>query len=231
MKKEILLLTGPQGSGNHVWSKIFSESETVQGWKRLTQEFWLGHGFEPFAEVWQDPSLFNKLEWPHEKYFTSISCPFIYRGGPIHTDDNTAIPKYDEFIKQAQLAGFTVTVVVIGRDSSVLAHQQKRVRSEVSLPTFMEELDTTLLKYDPIFISTELLFLYRYRYIKSLEKILNWPIDISEEKLEEVIKVNTNEKYFNYVEEYWLDKDMAELAKIHATMVIPEVYKFNNEKQ
>lgn len=72
MKKEILLLTGPQGSGNHLWSKIFSESETVQGWKQLTQEYWLGHGFEPFAEVWKNPLLFKELEWPHEKYFTKI---------------------------------------------------------------------------------------------------------------------------------------------------------------
>jgi hypothetical protein len=162
MKKEILLLTGPQGSGNHLWSKIFSESETVQGWKQLTQEYWLGHGFEPFAEVWKNPLLFKELEWPHEKYFTSVSCPYIYRGGPVHTADNTEIPKYDEFIEQAQHAGFKVTVVVIGRDSSVLAHQQKRVRSEVSLPAFIDQLDSCLLKYNPVFISTELLFLYRY---------------------------------------------------------------------
>jgi hypothetical protein len=227
MNKEILILTGPQGSGNHMWSKIFSESTNVKGWKQLTQEYWVGHGFEPFAEVWRDPSLFKELEWPHDRYFTSISCPYIYRGGPINTDDNTAIPKYEEFIEQATQAGFKVTVVVIGRDSSVLAHQQQRVRTQVSLPVFVENLDASLLKYDPIFISTELLFLYRYRYIKSLEKILNWSIDISEDKLEEIIKINTNEKYFNYVEEYWLDDIMAKQSESHHLLDTPHVYKKN----
>ena len=230
MNKEILILTGPQGSGNHMWSKIFSESDSVKGWKQLTQEYWIGHGFEPFAKVWKDPTLFNKLEWPHDRYFTSISCPYIYRGGPINTGDNTAVPKYDEFIEQAQQAGFKVKVVVIGRDSSVLAHQQKRVRTQVSLPTFIENLDATLLKYDPVFISTELLFLYRHRYVKSLAKLLDWPIDISEDKLEEVIKTNTNEKYFSYVEEYWLDKVMTELAVLHETMETPDVYKPGDKK-
>jgi len=44
MKKRLLVVTGPQGSGNHMWSKIFSESPQVQGWKELTQEYWVGHG-------------------------------------------------------------------------------------------------------------------------------------------------------------------------------------------
>jgi hypothetical protein len=215
MKKRLLILTGPQGSGNHMWSKVFSQSPKVQGWKQLTQEYWVGHGLEPFAEVWENPSLFKDLKWPHDFYFTSISCPYVPFNGPLMTDENTKIPKYQEFIETAEEAGFDVTVAVISRDVNILSHQQTRVRQQVTWPIFIENFDNALSKYNPVFVSTESLFLYKSRYISQLERLLGWPIEISDQKLNEILETNTNEKYFKYVESYWLDKHMADVGITH----------------
>ena len=38
--KTLAVLTGPQGSGNHLWSKIFSLHEDVFGWKSLLDNYW-----------------------------------------------------------------------------------------------------------------------------------------------------------------------------------------------
>ena len=50
MMKTLAILTGPQGSGNHLWSKIFSLHEDVFGWKSLLDNYWEAHRYsEPFA--------------------------------------------------------------------------------------------------------------------------------------------------------------------------------------
>jgi hypothetical protein len=228
MSKKLLILTGPQGSGNHMWSKIFSEDTTVQGWKQLTQQYWVGHGDEPFAEVWDDPSLFSKLDWPHQYYFTSTSCPFLHQGGPVMTADQpVSIPKYEEFISAAQEAGFEVIIAVIGRDKNILGFQQKRVRTQLTYPIFLEQYDSVLDKYDPIFISTELVYLYEHRYLNQLSKILNWPINLSKEKLATILEDNANEKYLRPVDDFWLDKHMA--ATSNGVLTNPYRYTVNNK--
>jgi predicted ABC-type ATPase len=224
MSKQLLILTGPQGSGNHMWSKIFSAAPQVQGWKELTETYWVGHGDEPFSQVWENPNLFFNREWPHEYYFTSISCPYISKGGPIM--NNTAVistPKYHAFIAAAKKAGFGVTVAVIGRDKNILNYQQSRVRKQSTLSTFLETFDSEVYQYDPFFISTELLYLYEYRYINQLSKLLDWPIDIDRDTLSIILKDNANEKYLRSVDEYWLDDLMA--ATTNGSDNNPNVYR------
>ena len=68
--KQLLIMTGPQGSGNHLWSKILGETPFVQGWTQLTQEYWIGHGNEPFAEIWENPKLFQEFTWDKDYYVT-----------------------------------------------------------------------------------------------------------------------------------------------------------------
>ena len=210
MKKRLLLLTGPQGSGNHLWSKIFSEEPTVFGWRQLTQEYWVGHGMEPFVNLWDNPHKFSLMEWDHELYFTSISCPKITEGGPVLAEGQSwEYPKYEEFINEAVKAGFEVSLVIIGRDKNILECQQPRVRKEFTFPLFLEILETTLKKHDPFFISTEQLYLYERTYIEHISKMLNWPITISDEKLKDILKDDANKKYISPVKEYWLDTVMA----------------------
>ena len=51
MDKTLVILTGPQGSGNHLWSKILSLHADVFGWKSLLDNYWEAHRIsEPFAE-------------------------------------------------------------------------------------------------------------------------------------------------------------------------------------
>ena len=88
-KSKLLILTGPQGSGNHLWAKILSRHPFVYGWKM--KKYWEGHHLEPFSHWWDDPS---KIEDTQTKYnFTSISCPYF-------RDNKPCIPKYEEFISK-----------------------------------------------------------------------------------------------------------------------------------
>jgi hypothetical protein len=202
--KTLLILTGPQGAGNHLWSKIISHTPGVQGWPQLTQEYFVSHSHEPFTELWwKDASLFSKIDWPDEYYITSISCPL---GGFVGSNQPPArIPPYDKFIEEAKKAGFDVKVAVIGRDFNILAHQQQRLRKIVSTPRFMKELDDVLMKYDPVFISTELLYLYKHRYVDQVSKLLDFPMNVDQAQLEDILKDNSNAKYIHPVQHYWLD--------------------------
>ena len=47
--KTLLILTGPQGSGNHLWSKIFALHPDVYAWHALLHEYWIGPNIVRFA--------------------------------------------------------------------------------------------------------------------------------------------------------------------------------------
>ena len=224
--KKLLIMTGPQGSGNHLWSKVLGETPGVKGWTQLTQEYWVGHGNEPFANIWHEPELFREQQWEDGNYVTSISCPFISKGGPTNeVIGHWEIPKYDEFISEAQAQGFEIKVAVIGRDFNILAHQQQRIRLEVTTPLFLKELDACISKYDPIFLSTELLYLFRHRYIAQVSQLLDFPITVDEEKLEDILKDNANAKYIRPVVHYWLDDYMREIAPNNGHPDNPHKYR------
>ena len=223
--KQLLIMTGPQGSGNHLWSKVLAETPEVQGWSELRDTFWVGHGNEPFALLWEDPSLFSKIEWQHDYYVTSISCPYMPIGGPLITNEHPAVvPKYDNFINAAKANGFEVKLVVIGREINIVQHQQKRIRGQFTAPMFLQELNN-LVKYDPIFFSTELLYLYRQVYIKQLSKLLDFPISVSDAKLEEILKEDSNAKYLKYVEHSWLDDHLVAIAAENGNPNNPNMYR------
>ena len=77
MRNMLISNHGPQGSGNHLWSKILSLHPKVYGWKSLLDNYWEAHRFsEPFCEYWKDPSKLSEFNWKQsEFYFTSISVP------------------------------------------------------------------------------------------------------------------------------------------------------------
>ena len=78
MKPTLLIITGPQGSGNHLFSKIFSYHKDVFGWNALYKNKWVGHDKEVFQPYWLQPKKLKDFDWTQSKYFvTSISCPFI----------------------------------------------------------------------------------------------------------------------------------------------------------
>jgi len=195
--KTLLVITGPQGSGNHLFSKIFALSPEVSGWSALLDTYWIGHDQEPFAECWKNPALLLDKDFStHDYWVTSISCPYADHGV-------LTIPKYQEFIDAATSFGIQVKLAIIGRDRNILEHQQNRVRGRVSLPDFEEQLPY-LTGIDPIYISQELLYLYGANYVESIAKQLNFPIEI-DERFDIIIIDDANTKYFVSAEIQELD--------------------------
>lgn len=194
--KTLLIITGPQGSGNHLWSKILSADNSVWGWKRLLTTYWIPHSEEPFAMAWDNPQLLKDIEFGNYA-ITSISCPYAKDGKAIE-------PKYVEFVNQAKDLGYNVKVGIIGRDANVLRHQQKRVRGTVSYNRFEHHLHY-LQSLHPVYLSTELLYLYKKDYIRSLSMQLQFPINIEDDQLAEILKQDPNEKYFKPANEQPLD--------------------------
>jgi hypothetical protein len=193
--KKMLILTGPQGSGNHLWSKIFSLHPEVFGWKSLLKNYWEAHRFsEPFCKYWRDPSLLKDFDWStHNYFFTSISIPLGIK-------ETKWEPNIMEFSNTVESLGIDTQIAVIGRDQNILYHQQNRLRDESTLPHFMNQLD----KFpDPFFLSYELLYLYKEKYLKTLN--LNIPIEWNHSKISEILENDPNKKYVHAVENYILD--------------------------
>ena len=197
MTKTLAVLTGPQGSGNHLWSKIFSLHEDVFGWKSLLDNYWEAHRFsEPFAEYWKDPSTLHKFDWSQSQYyFTSISIPL-----GIESKGTKWCPNVMQFCINAQLCGVQTKILVIGRDQTILKNQQNRIREESTVRHFLDQLPGF---EKPTYLSYELLYLYKQEYLKSLD--VGFPIAWYDERVNEILEQDANEKYINYVEHNILD--------------------------
>lgn len=187
--KQMLILIGPQGSGNHMWSKIFSSHDEVYGWKSLLENYWEAHRFsEPFCKEWREHSLLKHFDWStHNYFFTSISCPL---GIPNSTENPLWVPDVVGFRKTVEELGINTKVAVIGRDQNILKYQQDRVRTESTLPIFMEALQQI---EDPIFLSYELLYLYKDTYLKSIN--VNIPVDINISQIDVILQNDANSRY------------------------------------
>lgn len=200
--KRLLILTGPQGSGNHMWSKIFQHPE-VTGWD-FEGQYWKGHHEEPFNKMWHYPSLAKQYAWHGKHFVTSISCPYV-RDGINH------IPDYVNFIEEVESCGIFVEIAVLGRDHNILKRQQRRVRGGETYESFIPCLDTLMDMGLPLhFLSMEQLELYRGKYLKYIKKQLDWPIDVNRalQYLE-----NANEKYIT-------DNDVNSHADLHVKIAI-----------
>jgi hypothetical protein len=96
--------------------------------------------------------------------------------------------------------GIKTQIVVVGRDQNILRHQQNRLRKESTLQHFMNQL---LEFHNPIFLSYELLYLYKQDYLKSLN--VGIPISWDDTRVNEILSNDSNDKYVHHVEEYFLD--------------------------
>ena len=196
--KKLLVLTGPQGSGNHMWSKIFALYPKALGWRALLDEYWIGHDQEPFAEYWTDPIKLKDFDWSGYDYFvTSISVPYMNNG-------EATIPKFKEFIRAIEELGITIEFAIIGRDQNIVRMQETRVRGGPTVDTAIKELKN-LSGRMPHFLSYELLHLYRGDYLIQLNSILNFPVAYDDPRIDEILKEDANTKYFQPVEHYWVD--------------------------
>ena len=109
MKPKILLITGPQGSGNHVFSKCFALHKEVSGWNELLDRYWIRHEFEPYGNIWRKPEFIKDLDWSLSQYHViSISCPYVDEG-------ITVVPDYKSVIPELQKVG-DIILGLIGRE-------------------------------------------------------------------------------------------------------------------
>jgi hypothetical protein len=194
--KTILILTGPQGSGNHLWSKIFALHPQVTGWSALLTEYWIGHDQEPFAPYWQDPTQLKYYRWAQADWFvTSMSVPYMLNGA-------ATVPDFRAFVREVQNQGHRVKFAILGRDQNIVRMQETRVRGA---PT----VDQALAAYDslasPVFLSYELLHLYGRKYLETVSQQLGFPIAVSDPRLETILVEDTNSKYFSPVKHHPTD--------------------------
>ena len=193
MAKTLLIVTGPQGSGNHLWSKIFALHPDVHGWHELLHEYWIGHDQEPFAKYWENPDRLREFNWGKCEYFvTSVSTPYMLNG-------ERMTPDIVRFAATAMGLGICVKIAVIGRDRNILNYQQTRVRGEPTVDIALAEYEK-LRTWDPVFLSYELLHLYRENYLRQIAKQLEFPMDFEHPQLTNILVDDTNSKYFKPVE-------------------------------
>jgi hypothetical protein len=199
--KKLLIFTGPQGSGNHLWSKIFALHPEVAGWSALLDTYWIPHDQEPFAEYWREPGKLKTYNWSSKNYHvTSISCPYI-------DDTRVAIPDIVGFAHKAEDCGLEVQLAIIGRDQTILGFQEARVRGRSTFEIAQEEYKK-LAEWDPVYLSYELLHLYQGQYLEQISKTLEFPIAYNDNRLAEILQDDTNQKYIQPVEHHWTDKLM-----------------------
>lgn len=197
--KKMLILIGPQGAGNHLWSKIFSLHIDVFGWKTLLTNYWEAHRIaEPFAKCWKNHDLLKEFDWDQKDYyFTSISCPLGIVNSTVNPIWN---PDVDGFVKTVESCGIQVEFAIIGRDQTILKYQQTRIRTQPTLPLFLDILSNI---NTATFLSYELLYLYKQNYLKSLK--FNIPIAWDHKQIDEILEDDANIKYIHSINYSELD--------------------------
>jgi hypothetical protein len=197
--KKLLIFTGPQGSGNHLWSKIFALHPDVAGWSSLLDTYWIPHDQEPFADCWRDTALLKTRDWSqHDYYVTSISCPYF-------DGSQLVVPNIVGFAAQAMGCGLQVKIAIIGRDQNILGCQETRVRGQPTFSIAQEEYKK-LSTWNPVYLSYELLHLYQHSYLEQISKTLDFPIAYNDVRLQEILTDDTNKKYVQPVTHHWVDK-------------------------
>lgn len=196
----LLIITGPQGSGNHLFSKCLAVHEDVFGWKTLLNTYWEGHHHEPFADAWEDPELLHEFNWDQSDYFvTSVSCPYF-------KNKQAVVPKYEKFIETAKQYVDQIDIAIIGRDQTILKYQQLRVRKEHTTQIALDSFKWLFEHQQCSFLSQELLALYKVDYLKQVSKQLDWPIAYL--SVDDILTNDANKKYIKDVQEYWLDDEV-----------------------
>jgi len=191
--KKLLIVTGPQGSGNHLFARILSLHPNVIGWESLHDKYWVPSDEEPFARYWVYP---EELKFPEGDFFcANVSVPFFY-------DGVRQVPKIKEVAQKAISLGVQPIIAVIVRDRNINELQQVRVGGECTM-------DTALEYYKDIavhFIDHEAFFLYKEKYVEYLGRLLEFPV--TKEGIDNFISVDANHKYVFPCKKHWLDDEI-----------------------
>lgn len=187
MERKALIVVGPQGSGNHMWSKILSLHKDVYGWNHT--EYWHPHANEPFNNVWTAKEEL-KLDTNYNYFVTSCSIPFVHKGQHLK-------PKIERIISQFSRKYVKPIICYLSRDKNILEQQQNRVRYKKTYQHAISSLNWVSALYDINFLSYETLHLYGKVYLKKLQTNLDFPIDYENPKIQEIIGIDSNYKYIH----------------------------------
>ena len=188
--KKLLIVTGPQGSGNHLFARLFSAHPNVKGWESLHDKYWVPSDQEPFARYWVYP---EELKFPEGDFFcANVSVPFFY-------DGVRQVPKIKEVAQKAMSLGVQPIIAVIVRDRNINELQQVRVGGECTIDTALEYYKDMAVH----FIDHEAFFLYKEKYIEYLGRLLEFPV--TKEGIDNFISVDANHKYVFPCKKHWLD--------------------------
>lgn len=199
--KRLLIITGPQGSGNHLFSRLLSLHPEVAGWEELLDQYWVPSDQEPFAAYWREPGLLIPDIFDHKDYhLANVSCPFFFDGVRL-------VPKILEVARRASSFGVRVQIGIIVRDQNINQMQQMRVRKMHTTPIAQQYYYEHLLpsEFDVHFIDHEAFFLHTTHYLRYLERILDFPVAWQDPEILRFITEDANHKYIKYVDEHWLD--------------------------
>ena len=204
MAKKLLIVTGPQGSGNHFFSRVLSMHPDVEGWEELLSKYWVPSDQEPFAEYWVYPERLTAEVFEGKDYFfANVSCPFFY-------DGVRRIPKILEVAQAATSFKVDVEIAIVVRDQNINKEQQLRVRKEHTTPIAQDYYYNHLLpsKFPVHFIDHEAFFLHTTHYLKWLSRILDFPIAWDNPDIMRFITEDANHKYIKYIDHHWLDEEI-----------------------
>jgi hypothetical protein len=200
MTKKLIILTGPQGAGNHLFAKCFATSDEIGGWKELNKHYWKGHHTEPFNEVWQQKRSLTIDDFNgHDYWMTSISIPYVKNG-------HLEIPHIFDFFNASVSLGIETQLGLITRDINILKEQQKRVRGEETIDKFIGYFYDQNLPLH--YLSHESLVMHKSKYMNYVCGLYGFPT-INKNKVDAILKGdNANKKYIKHVDEYWLDDEV-----------------------
>jgi hypothetical protein len=203
--KKLIILTGPQGAGNHLFSKCFATSDKIGGWKELLDTDWQGHHTEPFNEVWRGKRDLAIDDFDgHDYWVTSISIPYVKNG-------HLEIPHIFDFFNTAVSLGVETQLGLITRDINILRKQQKRVRGEETLDKFIGYFYDQKLPLH--YLSHESLAMHKAKYMSYVCKLYGFPV-VDIKKVESILAGdNANKKYIKYIDEHWLDEEVNKATK------------------
>ena len=186
-------MTGPQGSGNHLFARILSLHPNVIGWESLHDKYWVPSDEEPFARYWVHP---EELKFPEGDFFcANVSVPFFY-------DGVRQVPKIKEVAQKAISLGVQPVIAVIVRDRNINELQQVRVGGECTMDTALEYYKDMAVH----FIDHEAFFLYKEKYVEYLGRLLEFPV--IKEGIDNFISVDANHKYVFPCKKHWLDDEI-----------------------
>ena len=141
---------------------------------------------------------FKTFDWAQsDYYFTSISCPLGIIGSDVNPVWNPSVMAFARAVKDC---GVDIEFAVIGRDQTILNFQQTRIRTQSTLSMFLEQLKTIT---NPTFLSYELLYLYRQKYLKTLT--FNIPVAWEDPRIDSILENDANAKYVHNIEYNELD--------------------------